>query len=136
MPIEQLVIYVLVAGFTLLQVVASALKRRRQSELEPQLRDPTAPETGEQWWDPVPETAPPEVRIETKPSPVVPRPRAPERSAARPGQQQPAAQTRRQVRAEHASHHRIALRNRAELRRAVQLMAILGPPRSRVPHEP
>jgi hypothetical protein len=132
MPVEQLVLYALVGGFTLLQLLAGALKRRRDSELERRSPEPAESDAGEQWWDPVPETAPPQIRVDTTRPPAAPRPRVRERSAPRA----PAAQARRQVRAQHVSQHRVTLKNRAELRRAVELMAILGPPRSRVPDEP
>jgi hypothetical protein len=132
MPVEQLVLYALVGGFTLLQLLAGALKRRRDAELERQSPETAESDAGEPWWDPVPETAPPQVRVEDKRPPAAPRPRVRERSALRPA----AAQARRQIRASHAAQHRATLKNRAELRRAVELMAILGPPRSRVSDEP
>jgi hypothetical protein len=132
---EQFLMYLLVGGFALLQFLAGALKRRREAQLERQSgRPPEELDTGEQWWDPAPEPAPREVRVEATPSPAVLRPGAVERSAARAialKAAKAANQPRRPARAEPAwSHHGIALRDRAELRRAVEMMAILGPPRS------
>jgi hypothetical protein len=132
MPPEQILIYLLVGGFALLQFIAGALKRRRQEQLEQQSGPaPPASEPDEEWWNPVPEPAPRAVRVEATPPPSVMRPVAAERSDARPSPRQRPRQLPQPARAEPGSHHRAALRDRAQLRRAIELMAILGPPRSR-----
>ena len=130
---EQLIIYLLVGGFALLQFLAGALKRRREGEAEQQSApEPDAHEPDERWWSPGPEEPLPEVRVEATAPPVAPRAHAALPSAARPSPPQRPTPSPARV---DASRHRIALRNRAELRRAVELMAILGPPRSSAPFE-
>ncbi len=130
---EQLLIYLLLGGFALLQFLAGALKRRRERETgQPSAPEPDVQEPDEHWWSPVPENALPEVRVEVTPAPIARRAHAAVSSAARPRPPEPPKPSPARV---EASRHRIALRNRTELRRAVELMAILGPPRSRVPFE-
>jgi len=136
MHAEQFLIYLLLGGFALLQFLVTALKRWREQQIAQQSSpEPPARAPDERWWSPDPETAPPKVRSEAAPRPAAPRPHAPERSAARPSPRPAAKQLRRQARAEPASQHRIALGDRTELRRAVQLTIILGPPRSLAPDE-
>jgi hypothetical protein len=130
MSLEQLVIYVVVGMFVLVRFLADAFKRRRELEMAQQAQEPPEPEVGQRVSRPM--SAPPrEAPIQAAPRPAAPPARGPERTAAR------AAGTRRPrpPTVQPAARHRSALQDRATLRRAIEQMAILGPPRSRDPYD-
>jgi hypothetical protein len=136
MPVEKLVIYIALAAIFFVKFVLDSLKRQRESQTA-QRAEPDGQELGERWWDPLDEPAEREVRLAAEPRPAVVPPPRPARTpaAARPAAPPPAARARRQALVQPALQHKKTLGNRAELRRAVELMAILGPPRSLAPYE-
>lgn len=140
MPVEKLVIYIVLAAFFFVKFVADTLKRHRalqEAERAPE-PEPAAQEQSERWWEPLVEPAKPaerQAQLRAEPRPVVvPLPRPPE-PPVRPAKREAAARAKRKAAVQPAVRHRIALGNPAELRRAVELMAILGPPRSIAPYD-
>lgn len=136
MPDEKLLLYVVAAAVFLLTFFADVLQRRRERRMEQQQtrREAVAHGSPAQRTDALHDDRAGEARFEPSPPRSVAA-----KSTVRPvipSEIQAAARRQRPVvRVEPAMRHRFALGERAELRRAVQLMTILGPPRSRVPED-
>lgn len=120
MPIEQLLIYIVLAVIFFVKFVVDTFKRTRELEVS----GPAKPERGSVL----------ELHAEAQPV-LVAVPRSPELPTTRPAQAAPVARARRLALAQPALQHRMVLGNHAELRRAVELIAILGPPRSLAPYD-
>jgi hypothetical protein len=146
---EDFLLYLVFGAIALLKLVAKAWRERRarqepQQTFESSYQEPEQDSEDDAWWNPPAEPTPSfepyePPPIEAPPAPIfaptaptpVPRPRAADRPRPKPR----AAQARKPDLAKPAVQHRIALNNPAELRRAFELMAILGPPRSLAPED-
>lgn len=135
MPIEKLLIYLVLGAIFFAKFLADTLKRQRRVRTAERLHEPAAPARNVRGFKPAAAFPPAEARRPSAPRPAMVSERRDLASgAARPARKL-AAQPTRQPPTEPARRHRVALGERAELRRAVELMAILGPPRSLAPYE-
>jgi hypothetical protein len=132
MPIEKLLIYLVLGAIFFAKFVADTLKRQREVRTAEQNPEHSAPAGNVRGWEPAVASAASEARRRAAPLPERPESAS---SAVRAATRKPAARPTRKARIEPALRHRVALGEPAELRRAVELMAILGPPRSLVPYE-
>lgn len=150
MPTEKLLIYLVAAALVLLKFIFDVLQRWRlhpttqgpvPNAQEPRVHRRQSPRDAsrdEPRRHAVSSRVVPAERV-VPPQRVSAPARPPKRDASRPTHPrsaQSAARSQPSLHVERATRHRIALGSRTELRRALELMTILGPPRSRAPDDP
>jgi hypothetical protein len=137
MSTEQVFVYLFIAALALVQFFARLKRLGRAGEREHDTAtEPVSQERDARFPDRKLEAPPPEHPSERLPRPARPPALAAKAIAPAPRLSAQATRPPPAVRPKPAWKVRIEPGNRAELRRAVALMTILGPPRSQTPRDP